>query len=39
VVDDYKRINTVFRKMNYKMKMEDIEREIIKNDYNEFDLE
>jgi len=38
VVDDHKNINTVFRKISYKLNMQDIEKEKLKT-YNEFDLE
>lgn len=38
VVDDYRRINYVFNNTMYKMDLKEKEQEIIKNDYNEFDL-
>lgn len=38
VVDNYRNINTIFRKQRFRMDMEDIERELEKT-YNEFDLE
>ena len=38
VVDDHKNINTIFRKKSYKLKMQEIEKEMLKT-YNEFDLE
>jgi len=38
VVEDYKRINAVFNKRMYGMDMREIENEIIKTSYNEFDL-
>ena len=38
VVDDHKNINNVFRKINYKLNMQELEKEKLKT-YNEFDLE
>lgn len=38
VVDDHKNINTIFKKMSYKMDMRALEKEKLKT-YNEFDLE
>lgn len=37
VVDNYRNINTIFRKQKFRMDMEDLERELQKT-YNEFDL-
>lgn len=38
MVDDHKNINTVFRKMSYKITIQELEKEKLKT-YNEFDLE
>lgn len=38
VVDDHKRINYLFKKRMYGMDMDEIEKEILKTSYNEFDL-
>lgn len=38
VVDNHKSINTIFRKQNYRMDMDILDKEMLKT-YNEFDLE
>lgn len=38
LVDDHQKINTIFSKKIYGLKMEEVEKEILNTTYNEFDL-